>query len=726
MTDIASILSREFSRPVPIIEAVLSIFSEGGTVPFVARYRKEVTRNMDETGLRALEERWNYLKELEDRKKTVLSTIEEQGKLTGELEKKIITCLDKADLEELYLPYKPKRKTRAVAAREKGLEPLSEAILNDSGSGNPEELAKGLFDHFKDVKTVEEALKGASDIIAERVSENTELRAMVRTVMEKEGAFASSVHPDYKDKVTKFEMYYSFSAPVSSISSHNLLGMCRGEKEGVLVLSLDADDAAILGRINSRVVKNPASACGRFVSSAVEEGYKRLMRGSVVASIRAQNREKADEEAIKNFADNLYKLLLFPPAGTRPVLAIDPGFRTGCKVAVLDRAGDYKEYSPIFPTEPRNDKLGAARVLTQYIKKYAVELIAIGNGTASRETESFVREYLRSPAAPEGASKITVVMVNESGASVYSASETAVEEFPDLDVTVRGAISIGRRLQDPLAELVKIEPRSLGVGQYQHDVNPILLKRRLENVVESCVNRVGVDLNTASPHLLSHVAGINSRTAAAITRHRREKGLFRSRRDLMKVAGIGEKAFEQSAGFLRIREADNPLDNSSVHPERYGIVSKMAQKIGVDLKTLVGNETLAKSIPKEDFLDATAGVGLPTITDIVEELARPGRDPRAVFRTAEFKEGVAQVKDLSAGMVLEGNVTNVANFGAFVDIGVHQDGLVHISELANRYVKDPHEVVNVGDVVKVKVLTVDTARNRIELSMKALKAQSVF
>ncbi len=720
--EIPVVLGREFDRSVPVVESVLNIFREGGTVPFISRYRKEVTQNMDEIQLRAFEERWTYLKELEERKGTVLKTISELNKLTPELGKRIQDCLDKVELEELYLPYKPKRKTRASVAREKGLDCLAQAILEADDAATQLGLAESLKDQFKDVATLDEALQGASDILAEQVADTTELRDFVRKAYEQKGVFHSWVQDDFKAKRSKFEMYYDYRSPVATIPSHNMLAIRRGEAEGVLLFTIEADDAALVAELSKRVVPKPGTECGRFMAAAVEDAYNRLMKNSLIGLVRNARKQTADEDAIDNFAANLRNLLLLPPAGTRPVLAVDPGFRTGCKLAVLDRNGKFLENATIYPTEPRNDKTGAGRTVSALVLKHNVELISIGNGTASRETESFLREFLDSDAGQELERKLgrkpEVIVVNESGASVYSASPVAAEEFPDLDVTVRGAISIGHRLQDPLAELVKIEPKSLGVGQYQHDVDQNRLKKRLGDVVESCVNNVGVDLNTASGQLLSYVAGLNSRTAGSIIQHRNQNGSFHNRAELLKVNGIGPKAFEQSAGFLRIRGGDNPLDNSGVHPERYGVVEKMAAALKTDVVSLVGNAGLASAIRPEDFLDEERGIGLPTLQDIMEELARPGRDPRKEFRTASFKSDIREVKDLKPGMVLEGNVTNVANFGAFVDIGVHQDGLVHVSELAHRFVKDPLEVVHVGDVVKVKVLAVDLEQKRISLSIK--------
>jgi uncharacterized protein len=717
---IIAVLSREFGRPPAVIEDVLRIFGEGGTVPFVARYRKEATRDLDETALRGLEERWKYLNELEERKETVLKTILELGKLTPRLEKQIADCLDKNALEEIYLPYKPKRRTRASMAREKGLGPLADAILAAGPDGQPRDLALALMARFKDVADADEALKGAADIIAEQVADNPDLRAPVREMLSATGKYISGVHKDFKDKPSKFEMYYQFSAPVKNISSHNLLAMRRGEKEGVLSMALEADDAKITMWIQAKAVPHPGSAAGNFIAAAAADGYRRLMRPSLETLVRLDDKERADGDAIENFAANLRKLVLFPPAGSRPVIGLDPGFRTGCKVAVMDATGKYLASIPIYPTEPRNDAAGASQVLAALIKQNNIELISIGNGTASRETEAFVRSFLDSPAGSAFKNRVTVVMVNESGASVYSASVAGVEEFPDLDVTVRGAISIGRRLQDPLAELVKIEPKSLGVGQYQHDVDQNRLEKKLHAVVESCVNQVGVDLNTASSHLLAYVAGLSPRTAQAVTAYRAEHGAFKNRQELLKVSGLGPKAFEQCAGFLRIRQGENPLDNSAVHPERYRIVEKMAKSLGAKVESLVGNPDLASRLKPQDFVDEASGAGLPTIKDILEELAKPGRDPRKEFRTAAFKEGVQEMKDLKPGMILEGNVTNVANFGAFVDIGVHQDGLVHVSELAHKFVTDPHTVISVGDIVKVKVLQMEAGKKRIALSIKAL------
>jgi uncharacterized protein len=713
---IPTIIADELKLTPAVIDKVLALFKEGGTVPFVARYRKEVTGGLDEVALRVIEERHAYLTELEERKATVIKSIEEQQKMTPELLKKIAGCLSKTELEEIYLPYKPKRRTRATIAKEKGLEPLALKIMEMADGFDPAAFAQENFTTFKDVKDVADALKGAQDIIAEALAETAEHRALVHEHMMKNGAWVSTVKEEWKDKKTKFDMYYNYRHPVATIAGHNLLGMRRAEEEEVVNLTIEADDPALVARLTAVMVKGRKNASAQLVTALLPDMYERLMKQSIIGRVRFETKEKADEEAIETFATNLSKLLLSSPAGNRPIIGLDPGFRTGCKAVALDATGKLLEYKAIFPTEPQKDYAGASRVLYAWLKQYKVELIAIGNGTASRETEEFVRWALQQDAAGESKGRVTVVVVNESGASVYSASEVAAREFPDHDVTVRGAVSIARRLQDPLAELVKIDPKSIGVGQYQHDVNQPRLKKKLDAVVETCVNYVGVDVNTASAELLAYVAGLSAAQALEIVNHRKAHGAFAGRKQILDVKKMGPKAFEQSAGFLRIRGGDNPLDNSAVHPESYHLVEKMAQKLGKKPQELAGQEALVVTLKPQDFVDGK--VGLPTINDIINELKKPGRDPRKAFVTAQFLENVKEVKDVTPGMLLEGNVTNVTKFGAFVDIGVHQDGLVHISELANRFVKDVHEVVSVGDVVKVKVLEVDTERKRIGLSMK--------
>ena len=695
----------------------LSLLEEGGTVPFIARYRKEATGNLDEVQIRDIDERRVYYKELTDRKGTILNSIEEQGKMTPELKGRIEACYEKTELEDLYLPFKPKRKTKATVAIEKGLEPLARFIYEQiPGEKIVEAFASEFISEEKGVATAEQAMEGAMHIIAEWVSENADYRKGLREMMQKDGVVSSRVLKSKEGEKSKFEMYYDFKEPVSAIPSHRMLAIRRGAEEEVLAFSIEMDEAKALGYLQGRVVKDGRSLFAPYLEKAVKDSYSRLLNPAIQTEVRLSLKKKADEEAIKVFEENMKNLLLSPPAGPISVIGIDPGMRTGCKVAVVSDTGKLLENTTIYPTEPRNDIAGSTKSLMLIIKKYKISAIAIGNGTGSRETEAFVRGMIREHKV-EG---IFCAVVNEAGASVYSASDIAREEFPDLDLTVRGAISIARRLQDPLAELVKIDPKSIGVGQYQHDVDQKRLKEGLDGTVESCVNRVGVDLNTASYALLRYVAGINEPVAKKVVKYREEKGRFRSRKELMSVSGFGEKTFQQAAGFLRIKGGDNPLDGTAVHPESYPVVEKMASSLEVKVAELIENVKLVQSLDINRFVDDKAGVY--TLADIKEELLKPGRDPRDRFVAATFRDDVKEITHLTEGMVLEGVVTNVANFGAFVDIGVHQDGLIHLSELSNRYIKDPKEAVKVGEVVKVKVLSVDVPMKRISLSRKALLA----
>lgn len=715
MLDIPQLLATELALQPFQVRNALELFSEGATVPFIARYRKERTGEMNEIELRALFDRFTYLTELEERKKAILTSIAEQGKLTDELKAKIEGTLQKNELEDLYLPYKPKRRTRATIAKERGLEPLAEFIrsLNevDAPAASIEEEAAKYISEEKEVKSVAEALQGASDILAEEVSEKAELRAHLRDYLMNEGTFISRVKDEFPVGTTKFEMYRDFKARVKDIASHNMLALRRGEAEGVLYFELSFDDAHVMEYLEMKELRARNASVRDLYRAMLRDAFDRLMKFSLIGEVRFDKKLQADVESIRTFETNLRELLLSSPAGMRPTLAIDPGFRTGCKVVAIDSTGKFLEYQAIFPHQSAGERARAARTLEGMITSHAVELIAIGNGTAGRETDEFVAEVLAGMDR-----KPIKVMVNESGASIYSASDVAIEEFPDLDITVRGAISIGRRLQDPLAELVKLDPKSIGVGQYQHDVDQRLLKKKLEETVESCVNYVGVDLNTASKELLGYVAGITTTVAKNIVEHRNQNGAFRSRKELLKVAKFGPKTFEQAAGFLRIRNGENPLDNTAVHPESYGVVEAIASDLAVPLKEITRAQERLKGVDLKRYVTET--VGEPTLRDILGELEKPGRDPRAEFKYATFKEGIKEIKDLRAGMELEGVVTNVANFGAFVDIGVHQDGLVHISQLSDSYVDDPKKVVKVGQVVKVKVLEVNEALKRISLSMK--------
>lgn len=717
MLDIPRILEKEFALSAEHTRNILRLFHEKSTVPFIARYRKDVTGNCDEVKLRAFSERFSYLVALEERKQTVLKTITEQNRLTPELKDRIEQCLSSGELEDLYLPFKPKRRTRATAAREKGLQALADAIrdLKDP-CADLTALAGPFVDPEKGVLTAREALSGASDIIAEEISEKQEHREFIRKYFFENGVFKSRPRVGYDGKKTKFEMYYNFESPVKSISSHNLLAIMRGENEEVLAMQIIADSGPVLSYLSRKEIPLPAGPVADFLKASCEDAYERLMRQSLSADVRVKCKEAADEVAISIFEKNLKELLLSAPAGMRPVLALDPGFVTGCKVVALDSTGRFLEYKTIFPNPPQNEKEQSARALEDLCRRHKIELIAIGNGTASRETEAFVREALTGLKTKLEPMPVTVI-VNESGASIYSASPLAAEEFPDKDVTVRGAISIGRRLQDPLAELVKIDPKSIGVGQYQHDVDQNKLKNKLEDVVESCVNYVGVELNLASKELLSRVSGINARVARDIVSHRQANGPFRSRLELMQVSNFGEKTFEQAAGFLRIRDAENPLDNTAIHPESYPIVEKMCSDLGKPLSEVVRRPEFLSGLRAADYVRGTAGD--LTIRDIMAELKKPTRDPRSSFVYASFKEDIRQIKDLKPGMKLEGVITNVTRFGAFVDIGVHQDGLVHISQLSDKYVKEPSDIVKVGQVVRVTVMEIDQELKRIALSMKS-------
>jgi uncharacterized protein len=695
--------------------AVIELLDEGATVPFIARYRKEATGNLDEVQIRDIQEKLEYFRELEDRRETVLQSIDSQGKLTPDLKARIEATMEKTELEDLYLPYKPKRRTKASIAREKGLEPLAQFLWDQAGAEPLAHLAATFVSEAQGVDSASEALEGARHIIAEWISENAEFRKAVRGMMMAEGGVVSRAIEGVPDPDGKYKMYAEYAEPAVKIPSHRMLAIRRGAKEGVLTFEIELAQAQPLAWLRSRVVHSTGE-CVPHLEQSIEDSYERLMNPSIQTEVRLELKDRSDEEAIKVFRENLENLLLSPPAGMMTVLAIDPGIRTGCKIAVVDDTGKFLESSVIYPFQPRNDEAGSRKTLASLIARHNVQAIAIGNGTASRETGTFVQDFLREA----NLAKIFSVSVSESGASVYSASEMARQEFPDLDLTVRGAISIARRLQDPLAELVKVDPKSIGVGQYQHDVDQRRLKQSLEATVESCVNRVGVDLNTASWALLRYVAGITERTALKIMEYRNEHGKFRSRMDLMAVPGFGPKAFEQAAGFLRIRGGENPLDMTAVHPESYAVVERIAASLGTSIHDLIARPELIETVQLEGF--KTERVGMYTLGDIREELRKPGRDPREKFVAPKWRDDIKEIADLKPGMVLEGVVTNVTRFGAFVDLGVHQDGLVHVSELANRFVKDASEVVKVGQIVKVQVLNADPKAKRIGLSMKALDA----
>ena len=707
-----TIISRLLGIKDQSVKKTLALFAEGATVPFIARYRKEVTGNLDETQIRAIHDKQKYIIELNERKETILNTISEQGLLTDKLKNEINKTLSKTELEDIYLPYKPKRKTKAVIAEEKGLAPLAERILKQSDcSGSINSIAKPFINDK--VPDVESAIQGASDIIAEKINVDAQLRKNLRNLFIKEGKIKSAVTKNKKGEPSKFEMYYDFEEPLNSIPSHRFLAITRGEKEKFLTVQLTVPDEKFITIISNKYVTNKNTIFYKIIKNAVEDCFKRLLFPSLSSDIKKTLKEKSDEEAIKTFAKNLRQLLLASPLGAKPIITLDPGFRTGIKVAVLDETGKPLYNTAIYPVEPHNKKEESFTILNELIKKYSIDYIALGNGTASRETESFINEY-----KANFRSKINCVVVNESGASVYSVSDTARDEFPNYDATVRGSISIGRRLQDPLAELVKIDPKSIGVGQYQHDVNQTLLKQKLDEEVEHCVNLVGVDVNTASTALLAYVAGIGKSLAGEIVEYRNQHGSFKNRKNFLKVPRYGKKAFEQSAGFLRIKTGDNPLDTSAIHPETYPIVKKILTDLKTDIKTIMGNDPLIGSINIQNYY--TSNFAQQTLQDIISELKKPGLDPRTQYKPVDFDANIKKITDLKEGMVLTGIITNITNFGAFVDIGVHQDGLVHISHLANKFIKDPCDVVKVGQHVKTKVLSVDPQKKRIALSLKDL------
>jgi len=712
---LAATIAAEINSRPDQAKAAIELLDEGATVPFIARYRKEVTGGLDDTQLRTLSERLVYLRELEARRAAIIESITSQGKMTDELMGKIAMVATKSELEDLYLPYKPKRRTRAEIARERGLGPLADTILTDR-SKEPTVLAEGFL--TADVPDVKTALEGARDIIAEGIAENADLLGKLRNYMKTNATLKAAVVDGKQEAGAKFSDYFAHQERWATAPGHRALAMLRGWNEEVLTLTIEVDVDAVspnkpVERMITAAYDIGASRPGdRWLTEVASWTWRVKLSMSLSLDLMRELRERAEEEAIHVFARNLKDLLLAAPAGSRATMGLDPGIRTGVKVAVVDGTGKLLETTTVYPFPPKNDVRGTQAMLAALIRKHKVELIAIGNGTGSRETEKLVADMLAELPAP----KPTKVIVSEAGASVYSASETAALEFPGLDVSLRGAVSIARRLQDPLAELVKIEPKSIGVGQYQHDVDQQKLSRSLDAVVEDAVNAVGVDLNTASAPLLSRVSGLGPSIADAIVKHRDVEGAFETRRDLLKVARLGQRTFEQCAGFLRIPNGKEPLDASSVHPEAYGVAKKIVAACGRDLRTLMGDTATLKAIDPRQFIDDK--FGLPTVRDIIAELEKPGRDPRPSFKTATFAEGVNEISDLKPGMLLEGTVTNVAAFGAFVDIGVHQDGLVHVSQLADRFIKDPHEVVKAGDVVKVRVVEVDAKRKRIGLSMR--------
>lgn len=700
-------IATDLSLPVKNVTNVQQLHEEGATIPFISRYRKEATGNMDEVQVGNVFDKIKYYDELIKRKDTVVKTIEAAGKLTPELKLRIENCISATELEDIYLPYKPKRKTRATVAIEKGLEPLAQLIFSQDKNIDEEEIAAFINEQVKDKA---EALQGARDIIAEWISESEQARTLVRSIFQESAVIAARVLTTKKETedAQKYRDYFDFKEPLANCPSHRLLAIRRGEKEGFLIMDIAIEKESAIGELKNAFVKSSGEA-GQEVALATEDAYSRLLKPAIETEFRMSSKTAADEEAIRVFAENLRQLLLASPLGSKRVLAIDPGFRTGCKVVCLDENGTFLKYVTIYPHAPQNEWDGAIATIKDLVAKYNIEAIGYGNGTASKETEKLVRGI-------DFGKPVSIFMVNESGASIYSASEVAREEFPDEDVTVRGAISIGRRLLDPLSELVKIDPKSIGVGQYQHDVNQNRLKDSLDTVVQSCVNYVGVDVNTASKHLLTYVSGLTATTAKNIVEYRNKNGGFTSRNELLKVSMLGPKAYEQCAGFLRIPNAENPLDNSAVHPESYSIVEEMAKKLSCTVNDIIAKPDVRKQINPRDFISETAGAY--TIEDILKELEKPGRDPRDTIEEFRFAEGLATMDDLKPGMKVPGIVTNITNFGAFVDVGVKQDGLVHVSHLANKYVSDPNEVVKLNQKVMVTVLEVDASRKRIALSMK--------
>ena len=700
-------IAQEFNVSTRVAENVIKLLGEGATVPFIARYRKEMTNTMNEETVADIKKRLEQLDELEKRKEFVLKSIAEQEKLTPELEKSINNAETLQDVEDLYLPYKPKRRTKAEIARQKGLEPLARMIMSQN-SDDVNGMAQRFINKEKDVNNDADALHGACDIMAEWISESINGRNRIRKIYHKDGVISSTLVKGKKEEAQTYKQYFDFKEPIAKAPSHRILALFRAEEEGLLKvkISIEANDA--LNVLDSIFLKND-NASTDLVQDAIDDAWKRLLEPSLETEMRALYKEKADEVAVKVFAENLRQLLLAAPLGKKRVLALDPGFRTGCKVVILNELGALLHNETIYPHPPQNEHGKAAAKIAHLVQAYKIDVIAIGNGTAGRETEDFIKSIRFDR-------DITAVMVNESGASIYSASKVARDEFPDYDITVRGAVSIGRRLMDPLAELVKIDPKSIGVGQYQHDVNQKMLGDELNTVVESCVNAVGVELNSASEQLLSYVSGVGPQLASSIVKYRNENGGFTSRKQLLEVPRLGNKAFEQCAGFLRIHGAKQPLDASAVHPESYHIVEKMAKKLGVKVEELIGNDELIAKINPKEFIEKDFGI--ETVNDIIDELKKPGRDPRKTFEVFEFDKNIRTINDLRQGMQLVGIVTNITAFGCFVDVGVHQDGLVHISQMSNSYITDPNQVVKLNQKVKVTVTDVDIPRKRISLSMK--------
>jgi uncharacterized protein len=715
---VLDLMAKELKLPRAGVAAIVALLEDGNTVPFIARYRKEATGSLDEVAIRAVEDRHAYYKDLLDRRKTVLRTINDQGKLTPDLKAKIETTWVKAELEDLYLPYKPKKRTKAAVARERGLEPLLDSLLADDSGADPFIIAEPFIKDEDGLRSPSECMEGAGHILAERLSEDAAIRAWLRLEFHEHGVLKSEVREERKtdQSALRFKPYFDFSEPIRKIPSHRLLALRRGEKDEILSVKLLVDREVFVTQLVSKVQVNPGSGYRRFLNEVVADAFDRLLAPAIESDVRYEAKKKADGEAIKVFQTNLDHLLLAPPAGQRCTLGVDPGIRTGCKLVVINRLGQLVQNEVIYPLEPKRDLDGSRAILENLFAANPIEAIAIGNGTGGREVETFIREWLKETSR----TGLICVSVSEAGASVYSASDIAREEFPDFDVTVRGAVSIARRFQDPLAELVKVDPKSIGVGQYQHDVNQTALKKGLDDVVESCVNRVGVDLNSASYKLLAYVAGIGEGLAKNIVAHRFEHGAFKRREQLMDIGRFGAKAFQQAAGFLRIPDGEDPLDASAVHPESYPVVQRICQLVGKTVPELIGNHAALDTLDPKLLVDDRFGI--ETVKDILAELRKPGRDPRNRFEIVQFREGVNKPSDLEIGMELQGIVTNVTDFGAFVDVGVHQDGLVHLSEIAHRYVKNPADALSVGQAVKVKVLAVDLEAKRIALSIKALLA----
>ncbi|MBR4481574.1 MAG: RNA-binding transcriptional accessory protein [Prevotella sp.] len=719
----AELIAKALQLQERAVANTLSLLEDGCTIPFISRYRKERTGGLDEVQIAAISDRYDKLKEIQKRKETVMKTITDLEKMTPELQQRIEACWDATELEDIYLPYKPKRRTRAQVAREQGLEPLAK-ILMQQRERDPERAANSQLSILNSQLGVEDAIRGAQDIIAETVSEDERSRQQLRNAFSRQAVISSKVIKAKADtdEAAKYSDYFDWQEPLKRCSSHRLLAMRRGEDEGILRISISPNDEEAVERLKRHYVYGN-TPCGKLVAEAINDGYKRLLKPAIETEFAALSKEKADEEAIRVFAENLRQLLLGAPLGQKRVMGVDPGFRTGCKVVCLDAQGNLLHHEAIFPHPPINKRTEAAIAILKMVKKYQIEAISIGNGTASRETEHFIKDALAGRYNIDASSKALdhqpqVFVVSESGASVYSASKIARDEFPNEDVTVRGAVSIGRRLMDPLAELVKIDPKSIGVGQYQHDVDQTKLKHSLDQTVESCVNSVGVNLNTASQHLLMYVSGLGPTLAKNIVDYRKEHGAFTSRAELKKVPRLGPSAYQQCAGFLRIPDAKNPLDNSAVHPESYPIVEQMAKDHACTVADLINNKEKREAVDIKKYVSAE--VGIPTLTDIMKELEKPGRDPREQLEEFEFDKNVSTIDDLVEGMVLPGIVTNITNFGAFVDIGVHQDGLVHISQMANRRIAHPLDVVKLHQHIQVRVIEVDHRRNRISLSMKGI------